>query len=125
MNEMSKIVLMTGAIMAMLAVVTGAFGAHGLKKVLSADMLTVYNTAVEYHFIHAIGLLIIGILMKQFPEAGLLTYAAWIMFAGILLFSGSLYVLSVTGISKLGMITPIGGLLFIIGWLLLAVGIYK
>lgn len=125
MNEMGKLVLMTGAIMAMLAVVTGAFGAHGLKKILDEDMLTVYKTAVDYHFIHAVGLLIIGVLMKQFPQAGLLSWSAWVMFTGILLFSGSLYALSITGISKLGMITPVGGLLFIIGWLLLAIGIYR
>lgn len=121
---MNKIIIMTGAIMAMLAIFSGAFGAHGLRKKLSEEMLAVYNTAVNYHLIHAIGLLIIGILMQQFPKAELLNWSAWTMLAGIVLFSGSLYLLSITGASRLGMITPVGGLLLMISWLLLAASLF-
>jgi len=125
MNEITKTILITGALLAMLGVILGAFGAHALKKSLSTEMLTVYSTAVEYHFIHALGLILIGLIHYHFPDSAWVIASAILLFAGILLFSGSLYALSISGVSRLGMITPIGGLCFITGWVALAIGIYK
>lgn len=125
MNETTKLILISGTLLAALAVVLGAFGAHGLKKSLGDEMMVVYKTAVDYHFIHALGLLLIGILHQQYPESRQILWAGISLTIGILLFSGSLYALSITEIKKLGMVTPLGGLAFIIGWLLLAIGIYK
>jgi len=125
MNDSTRYLLITGSLFAALAVILGAFGAHGLKKVLTDDMLVVYKTAVDYHFIHALGILLIGLLHQHFPESRLILWAGISMIIGILLFSGSLYVMSMTEIKKLGMITPLGGLGFIIGWLLFTVGVYK
>ena len=109
-----------GALLAAAAVILGAFAAHALKSKLSADMLAVFNTAVEYHFLHALGLLIIGLLLGQADAPAGAKTAGWFLLGGILLFSGSLYVLALSGIRQFGMITPIGGLSFIIGWLWLA-----
>lgn len=112
---------MTGAILLALAVVLGAFGAHGLKGRIDAYALSVWEKAVFYHFIHALGILIVSILPKTgtFPEAGAET-VSMCLFVGIVIFSGSLYLLAVTGRGILGAITPIGGVAFIVGWLLLA-----
>ncbi len=107
-----------------LGVVIGAFGAHGLKSRVSPDLLQVYKTGVEYHFYHALGLLLIGVLSVSMPS-GYLNWAALFLFAGILIFSGSLYVLTLTGIKWIGAITPIGGLSFIVGWILLALAVVK
>ena len=125
MSESTKLILITGALLAALAVILGTFGAHGLKKTLSEEMLVVYKTAVDYHFIHAMGILLIGLLHHHHPESRLMLWASVSLFIGIIVFSGSLYALSITEIKKLGMITPLGGLAFIIGWFLLALGIYK
>jgi len=108
-----------GAAFAFLAVALGAFGAHALKGSLSPHYLAVYHTATDYQMWHAIGLIIIGILYQQNPT-NLLGKAGWFMLAGIIIFSGSLYALSLTGIKILGAITPIGGVAFLIAWLLLA-----
>jgi len=112
---------MTGAILLALAVALGAFGAHGLRGRIDAYSLGVWEKAVFYHFVHALGILIVSILPKTgtFPEAGAET-VSMLLFAGIVIFSGSLYLLAVTGRSILGAITPIGGVAFIVGWLLLA-----
>ena|SRR5579863_6230525 len=111
----------TGALLLALAVILGAFGAHGLRDRLDAYSLSVYEKAVFYHFIHALGILIVSILPKTgtFPEAGA-DAVCWFLLAGIAIFCGSLYLLAVTGNRMLGAITPIGGLSFIVGWLLLA-----
>jgi len=119
---MSRHFIIIGCINCFLAVALGAFGAHGLKTVLSTQALQTYQTGVDYHFLHALGLLAIGIIYREFPKVNL---AGWLMFAGIILFSGSLYVLSFTGIKALGMITPLGGLCFLMSWLWLAVVVYK
>lgn len=103
----------------------GAFGAHAFKTVLSADMLAVYKTAVNYQMWHALGLGIVAFLKFQHPESGLIQYAGWLMFAGIILFSGSLYLLSLFGLKWLGMITPIGGLCFLGAWLLIMIFAYQ
>ena len=101
------------------AVALGAFGAHALKARLAADSFTVYQTAVQYHFWHSLGLLGVGILMTQWA-APALSWAAWLLIAGLLLFSGSLYALALTGTRWLGMLTPLGGASFIAAWLVVA-----
>jgi len=125
MTDRARYILVTGAVLAMLAVILGAFGAHALKNILSGEMLTVYKTAVDYHFIHALGVLIVGTLMNQHPDSRLLAISAMAFVIGVLLFSGSLYTLSMTGILVFGAVTPFGGVAMIIGWFLLATGIYK
>ena len=124
MNPTAKLFLTLGSISGALAVMIGAFGAHGLKDKLCEQMLTVYKTGVEYHFYHTLALLGIGLLSLHYKSA-LLTASGWSMVAGIVLFSGSLYALSTSGVKVLGAITPIGGLFFIIGWVLLALAVIK
>ncbi len=106
------------------AVILGAFGAHALKAKLTDDLMQVYKTGVEYHFYHALGLLLVGVLAVQMPSS-LISWSAICLTAGIVIFSGSLYVLAITGIRWLGAITPIGGLSFIAGWVLLFLAIWK
>ncbi len=113
-----------GATLAFLAVAFGAFGAHGLKNSLSAEHLSIFHTAVDYQMWHSIGLILIGLFAQQ-NNARLLVKAGWLMFAGIIVFSGSLYALSLTGIKVLGAITPIGGVFFLIAWTLFAYASYK
>jgi len=125
MKLSTRWILACGALLLMLAVMLGAFGAHALKQHLSEEMLTVYKTAVDYQFIHALGLLAIGILLLKFPESRLLVYAASSLALGIVLFCGSLYALSLTDIRLLGAVTPFGGLAFITGWLLLVIGVFR
>ncbi|MGC5328501.1 DUF423 domain-containing protein [Brevibacillus sp. SYSU BS000544] len=117
--------LFLGSINMFLAVALGAFGAHGLKAMITPEKLAVYQTGVHYHMIHALGLLAVALLLSKNPQSSLLNWSGWAMFIGIILFSGSLYVLSVYGLGKLGIITPIGGLAFLIGWLLLATAAWK
>lgn len=112
--------LILGASLAMLAVILGAFGAHALKeKFAEPKYEKVWETAVQYQMYHALGLLIIGIVSMDslLGASSLLEWASYLMLGGIVFFSGSLYVLSLTGVKKLGAITPIGGLLFIAGWI--------
>ena len=112
--------LTIGAAFGLVAVIIGAFGAHGLEKSLSPHALTRYHTGVEYQFYHVFALIIIGVLKtKQTGSSLLLKYSGIAFIIGILLFSGSLYLYAITGITKFGMITPIGGLSFIIGWVFL------
>lgn len=120
---MPRIFLMLGAINAFLCVAFGAFGTHGLKLRLSADMLTVYQTGVQYHFYHALGLIMVGLVLLHFPKSRTVVLSGWLMLAGIVLFSVSLYALSLTGIRELGAITPLGGMAFLSAWILLAYGI--
>ena len=111
----------TGAVLLALAVILGAFGAHGLQNRLDDYSRGVYEKAVFYHFLHAMGILVVAVLTRTgtFPEQAADT-VCWFLLAGIVLFSGSLYVLAVSGNRALGMITPFGGVAFIIGWLWLA-----
>jgi uncharacterized membrane protein YgdD (TMEM256/DUF423 family) len=120
-----KAFLLIGAVAAALAVALGAFGAHALKARLAPDLLTVYHTAVQYHFYHALGLILIGLAAGQMVGSVWLKAAGWTMLAGIVLFSGSLYVLATTGYRWLGAITPVGGLAFIAGWILFAVAVAR
>lgn len=118
-------ILIIGCIMMALAVAFGAFGAHALKKKLNADMMKVYETGVQYHIAHGLGILIVGTLGHSLTHSTLAVTAGWLLFVGIILFSGSLYVLSLTGVRKLGAITPLGGLAFIAGWIVLLVAIVQ
>ncbi|OXS78951.1 DUF423 domain-containing protein [Domibacillus enclensis] len=120
-----KLFIILGAINAFLAVALGAFGSHGLEGKVEAKYLDIWKTAVQYQMFHALGLLVIGFLMAQFPEAASFKWAGWLMFAGIIFFSGSLFVLVLTAVSKLGAITPIGGVLFLAAWVLVIVGAVK
>jgi uncharacterized membrane protein YgdD (TMEM256/DUF423 family) len=104
-----------------LAVALGAFGAHGLRNRLDAYSLSVYEKAVFYHFVHALGILLVALLARvNAISATGAARAAWLLFFGIIFFSGSLYALAISGVRALGAITPIGGVAFIAGWLVLA-----
>ena len=120
---MYKQLIITGAICAFLGVSLGAFAAHGLKQHLGEYELAIWQTAVNYQMYHALGLILIGLLSNSLSIN--LARPGWTMFAGILLFSGSLYILSLTGIKALGMITPIGGLCFLVAWLWVAATVIK
>jgi uncharacterized membrane protein YgdD (TMEM256/DUF423 family) len=109
-------------LLAAVAVGLGAFGAHALKARLPAEMLTVWQTAVQYHAWHALGLLAVGLAGLHF-EGNWLKAAGWLLFAGIALFSGSLYALVLGAPRALGMVTPLGGLALVLGWLALAVAL--
>ena len=122
---MAKLFLAMGCINAMLVVLIGAFGAHGLKARLTVENMAVFQTGVQYHFYHAVGLILLGLIALQIPITPDLRWSGWLMLVGIILFSGSLYALSITNIRWLGMITPFGGMAFIIAWLLLTIGIMK
>ncbi len=121
-SRFNRAAIVTGATFAMLAVITGAFAAHGLKQRLDPYDLAIFETAVRYQMYHAIALLIVGLMasMPQFPTRWL-KLAAIVFVLGIVLFSGSLYLLALSGIRWLGAITPLGGVAFIFGWLLLIV----
>lgn len=111
---MSRIFLFWGSINALLAVALGAFGAHGLKHIVTGVALQTWATSAQYHFYHALALLLIGLLTRDYPQAKI---AGRFMLAGIVLFSGSLYLLTITQIKLLGAITPLGGVCFLLGWL--------
>lgn len=119
-----RTIVITASLTLLAAVAAGAFGAHALKKVLSADMLAVWHTAVLYQLVHGLGMLAIAALGARFGSP-LLSSAAALMFAGIVLFSGSLYLLAGTGARWLGAITPIGGLAFILAWALVALAAWR
>ena len=118
-----KTLATAGALIA-LATVLGAFGAHALKTHLSPDKLAVYETAVRYHFIHALGLLVIGVLLRS-ADGELLRRSATLVLVGIILFSGSLYLLTFGAPRLLGVVTPLGGLALIGGWGLFAVTMWR
>jgi uncharacterized membrane protein YgdD (TMEM256/DUF423 family) len=125
-----KNILLIGIVMAALAVMLGAFGAHTLKKMVTPEQLEIFKTGVQYQFYHAIGLILAG-LIAQHVEHVLIKRAASMFIWGIIAFSGSLYLmtlffaLNTEGVKWIGAITPIGGLLFILGWILLGLGISK
>lgn len=111
-----------------LAVLLGAFGAHALKARLAPEMLTVYQTGVQYHLVHALDLLLIGTMQNhanKHNDSRLLKLAAIFIAVGIVLFSGSLYILAITGVKGVGAITPVGGLCFLVGWALVACQILR
>jgi len=108
--------LIAASLSGFLAVALGAFGAHGLEARLSAESLATFNTAVDYHMYHSLALIALAPLLQKYPQATVLKLAGLLFIVGILVFSGSLYVLSLSGISWLGAITPIGGLAFLAAW---------
>lgn len=119
--------LIAGAVNALLSVAFGAFGAHMLEGRVADKYLDTWQTAVQYQMFHSIGLIVIAVLMSTalIGPLGSLSWAGYLMLAGIIIFSGSLYILSLTGISILGAITPIGGVAFIAGWIMLIVAAAK
>ncbi|TCZ78836.1 DUF423 domain-containing protein [Paenibacillus albiflavus] len=117
--------LMLGSINALLSVALGAFGAHGLKGVISDEMLTVYQTGVQYHMIHALGLIAIALVADRLGNHRLVNAAGWLILIGIILFSFSLYALSITGVKILGAITPFGGVSFLAGWACVFLAAFK
>ncbi|WP_165921114.1 DUF423 domain-containing protein [Paenibacillus albiflavus] len=116
---------MLGSINALLSVALGAFGAHGLKGVISDEMLTVYQTGVQYHMIHALGLIAIALVADRLGNHRLVNAAGWLILIGIILFSFSLYALSITGVKILGAITPFGGVSFLAGWACVFLAAFK
>jgi uncharacterized membrane protein YgdD (TMEM256/DUF423 family) len=117
--------LVLGALAALLAVAFGAFGAHALKARLDAASMSTWHTGVEYHLFHAAGLLATGILGLHFPQSGALRWSGWLMAAGVVLFSGSLYALALTGDASFALATPVGGLAFLAAWAALIVAISR
>ena len=115
-----KLFMVTGALAMALAVASGAMGAHFLKAHLTPVMMQTWNTAVEYHVYHGMGLLLVGVISLYFPVQAGVKWSGYFMIVGLFLFSGSLYLLAITGVRWLGAITPIGGISFILAWLLLA-----
>ncbi|WP_423822762.1 DUF423 domain-containing protein [Salinisphaera sp. SPP-AMP-43] len=122
---MIRLVLVCAALYGGLAVCLGAFGAHALSAHLSEKMQAVWHTAEQYQFYHALALLVVGLLMRTGLAGAAMTTAAWCFIAGTLVFSGSLYLLAGSGIRMLGAITPVGGMLLIIGWIALLVGVWR
>ncbi|MDD2303121.1 MAG: DUF423 domain-containing protein [Prolixibacteraceae bacterium] len=120
----NQTILISGAVFMALGVLLGAFGAHALKNILSPEMLAVYKTGVEYQFYHALGLLLIGLIGFHL-KSKYLSWAGLFITIGIILFSGSLYVLTLSGMKAIGAITPVGGLSFVAGWASLLIGILK
>ena len=128
--NMSKLFLIIGTILAGLAVGLGAIGAHRLKKIANAEILATYHTAVQYQMYHALALILIGIMSERIMNS-MTDYAGFLFIGGVVLFSGSLYLISSLKVmnkdipTAVGIMTPVGGLLFILGWLLLLVAIIK
>lgn len=122
---MYRLFLFGAALCGFLGVGLGAFGAHGLRGMLSESQLATYHTGVDYQLWHALGLGLIGLLAERFPDRKTLHWAGGLMLAGIVVFSGSLYLLSLTGIRWLGMITPFGGGALLAAWVLLAMTVLK
>lgn len=128
--DMYKLFLVVGALLAALSVALGAFGAHGLKKIADAETVAIYQTGVQYQMYHALALILVGLLAERM-SSGLLGSAGFFFIGGVVLFSGSLYLISsFKAMNKLvpagiGILTPIGGLLFIIGWVLLLIALVR
>jgi uncharacterized membrane protein YgdD (TMEM256/DUF423 family) len=120
-----KLFLMLGSMSGFLSVALGAFGAHALKGKLDEYSLGIFHTGVTYQTTHALAMVLVALLIKWYPDSAGLAWAGWCFAAGTLFFSGSLYALAMSGVKVLGAITPIGGVLFLAGWALLAVHAWK
>lgn len=116
----SNVIISVGAFNAALAILLGAFAAHSLKHQLDDYHLQIFNTAADFHLIHSIGLILVGLIASHYKQVHY-SSVSYLLLIGIILFSGSLYALSITALSVLGMITPIGGISFISGWIVLAI----
>jgi uncharacterized membrane protein YgdD (TMEM256/DUF423 family) len=122
---MQKLFLMAGSISGALSVIIGAFGAHALKKILTeTGRMDVFETAVKYQFYHSFALLFVGLLLMKFQHR-FLEYAGYSFMIGTIIFSGSLYLLCLTNVSKWGAVTPFGGLFLITGWMLMCIAVMK
>ena len=121
---MERLWIGLGSGFAFLGVAAGAFGAHALRGMLSDDALSIFETAARYQIYHALALLIVGLLVSR-NAIGLIPMAGWLFTAGIILFSGSLYLLAITDVKWLGAITPLGGLCFLAGWAALIIGAWR
>lgn len=122
---MTRVFLLIAAVLGALGVLLGAFGAHALSDRLPPDLMDVWQTSVQYHLWHALALLAVGLLLVQAPDSRWLSAAGWSFTAGILVFSGSLYLLALTGTRGLGAVTPFGGIALIAGWVMVAVGTWR
>jgi uncharacterized membrane protein YgdD (TMEM256/DUF423 family) len=122
---MDRRFLLMGALSAGLAVALGAFGAHGLKSWLSADLLATFETGVRYQTYHALGLFVVAWVVSRWPQSTQAVLAGWLFLAGTVLFSGSLYLIALSGIRWLGAITPLGGVAFVAGWFCLALAAWR
>ena len=122
---MAKFYLLAGGVLGFLAVALGAFGAHGLKSRLTQDMLAVFQTGVTYHMSHALALLLTATLMLHWPQSLALRWSAACFLLGVVVFSGTLYLLSITGMRWLGAITPLGGLTLLLGWAAFVYAVYS
>jgi uncharacterized membrane protein YgdD (TMEM256/DUF423 family) len=125
MNRVARIFLVLCAINGFLTVGLGAFGAHALKGRISSELIEIFQTGVAYQGLHTVGLALVGLLLLKFPVNRWLTGSGILLVAGIALFSGSLYMLALTGYRGLGMVTPFGGISFLAGWLALVMAILK
>jgi uncharacterized membrane protein YgdD (TMEM256/DUF423 family) len=112
----ARIAIIVGSAAMFVAVALGAFGAHALRARLTPDMTAVWQTAVQYHAWHALAILAVGVLLSQWPGQRAVEVAGWLFVAGIVLFSGSLYAMALTGVRGLGAVTPFGGVAFLAGW---------
>ena len=121
----ARLALTLASLLLAVAVALGAFGAHALKSRLAPDLQAVWQTAVQYHAWHALGLLGVGLYLMHKPESTSAGWSAWLFVAGIVLFSGSLYALALTGTRALGAVTPVGGAAFIAGWLAFAWAVWR
>lgn len=120
-----KLFLILGSLNMALSIALGAFGAHGLAGKVSERMLANWQTGAHYHIIHGVALLAVALLIDRLGSSPLVTTAGWLLQIGIILFSGSLYAMALTGVTKLGAITPFGGIAFIVGWILVAVAAFR
>ncbi|MEK4027667.1 MULTISPECIES: DUF423 domain-containing protein [Bacillaceae] len=120
-----KLFIIIGAINAFLSVALGAFGAHGLEGKVEPKYLEIWKTGVQYQMFHALGMVLVGILIGQVQFSSMLNWSGWMMLIGTVIFSGSLYALTLSGIKVLGAITPIGGVAFLVGWVLLVLAAIK
>jgi uncharacterized membrane protein YgdD (TMEM256/DUF423 family) len=120
-----KVFLVLGCLFAFLSIAIGAFGAHGLEGKISDHSLQIYKTGVQYQMFQTAGIFLVALLLDKFGSSTTLTWAGWLMVIGVVLFSGSLYALSVTNVKIIGAITPIGGVLFLVSWVLVAISVLK
>jgi len=121
----ARMMLMLGAVTAFLGVALGAFGAHALRARLTEQLLNTWETAVQYHLVHALGLLVVGLTLLHSGPAPLLRWSAGFMLAGMVLFSGSLYLLCLSGVRWLGAVTPLGGTALLVAWVLFGVAVWR
>lgn len=125
MNAVARVFLVLGALNAAAAVALGALAAHILKARLAPELLAVFQTGVQYHFYHALGLLLVGLATGRGPASVWLQAAGWLMLTGIVLFSGSLYALAFSGQRGFGLVAPFGGSAFLLAWILFALAVLR